>query len=44
MITRTTSILKDSNIAKHLSHIHKNNVDFSDRQNPQQYRFVCKSH
>jgi hypothetical protein len=34
MITRTTSILKDSNVAKYLSRIHNNYVAFSDRQNP----------
>jgi hypothetical protein len=33
MITRATSILNDSNVAKYLSRIHKNYVAFSDRQN-----------
>ena len=34
MITRATSMLKDSDIAKHASHIHNNYGAFSDRQNP----------
>ena len=42
--TRSTSIFKDPNVAKHLSLLHDKNVIVSVDKTPNNIVFVCKSH
>ena len=42
--TRATSILKDPNVAKHLSHLHAKYVAVPADKAPNNIVFVCKSH
>ena len=44
MSTRSTSIFKDPNVAKHLSHLHEKYVIVSADNAPNNIVFVCKSH
>ena len=44
MITRSTSIFKDPNVAKHLSLLHDKYVIVSADKSPNNIVFVCKSH
>ena len=44
MSTRTTSIFKDPNVAKHLSLLHDKYVIVSADKAPNNIVFVCKSH
>ena len=44
MSTRSTSILKDPNVAKHLSLLHDKYVIVSADKAPNNIDFVCKSH
>jgi len=44
MSTRTISIFKDPNVAKHLSHIHDKYVVVPVDKAPNNIVFVCKSH
>ena len=44
MSTRSTSIVKDPNVAKHLSFLHDKYVIVSPDMVPNNIAFVCKSH
>ena len=44
MSTRSTSIFKDPNVAKHLSLLHDKYVIVSAEKAPNNIGFVCKSH
>jgi len=44
MSTRSTSISKDSNVAKHLSLLYDRYVIVSTDKTPNNIVFVCKSH
>jgi len=44
MSTRSTSIFKDPNVAKHLSLLHDKYIIVSADKSPNNIAFVCKSH
>jgi len=44
MSTRSTSIIEDPNVAKHLSLLHEKYVIVSADKSPSNIVFVCKSH